>query len=67
MPKPPRISDAEWEAMNVPWESSPLTASEVVNEVAGMQRHPNTVKTLLARLSGALMPYGIVSVRQQAE
>jgi BlaI family transcriptional regulator, penicillinase repressor len=57
MPKPPKISDAEWEVMNVLWQSSPLTASDVVNDVASrMQWHPKTVKTLLARLvrKGAL-------------
>jgi len=57
MPKPPKISEAEWEVMNVLWQSSPLTASEVVNDVGSrMQWHPKTVKTLLARLvrKGAL-------------
>ena len=57
MPKPPKISEAEWEVMNVLWQSSPLTASDVVNEVGSlMQWHPKTVKTLLARLvrKGAL-------------
>jgi len=57
MPKPPKISDAEWEVMNVLWQSSPLTASDVVNDVGSrMQWHPKTVKTLLARLvrKGAL-------------
>jgi BlaI family transcriptional regulator, penicillinase repressor len=57
MPKPPKISDAEWEVMHVLWQSSPLTSSEVVNEVGSrMQWHPKTVKTLLARLvrKGAL-------------
>lgn len=58
MPKPPKISDAEWEVMNVLWQaSSPLTASDVVSEVGNRMRwHPKTVKTLLARLvrKGAL-------------
>jgi BlaI family penicillinase repressor len=57
MPKPPKISEAEWVVMDVLWESSPLTASEVANEVGErMQWHPKTVKTLLARLvkKGAL-------------
>ena len=57
MPKPPKISDAEWEVMHVLWQSSPLTASEVVNDVGSRMRwHPKTVKTLLARLvrKGAL-------------
>lgn len=51
MPKPPQISDAEWEVMQVLWESSPRTASEVVDALAApMQWHPKTIKTLLARL-----------------
>lgn len=57
MPKPPQISDAEWEVMQVLWESSPRTAAEVADEVAGrMAWHPKTVKTLLGRLvkKGAL-------------
>ena len=53
MPKPPKISEAEWEVMKVLWESSPLSASDVIEE---LQWHPKTVKTLLARLvrKGAL-------------
>lgn len=57
MGKPPQISDAEWEVMQVLWEASPRTASEVTDEVAGrMAWHPKTVKTLLGRLvkKGAL-------------
>jgi BlaI family penicillinase repressor len=57
MPKPPQITDAEWEVMQVLWESSPRTASEVADEVAGrMDWHHKTVKTLLGRLvkKGAL-------------
>jgi BlaI family penicillinase repressor len=57
MPKSPKISEAEWEVMNVLWHSSPLSASDVINEVGSrMEWHPKTVKTLLARLvqKGAL-------------
>ena len=57
MPRPPQISDAEWEVMNVLWEASPRTASEVVEALADrMKWHPKTVKTLLGRLvrKGAL-------------
>jgi BlaI family penicillinase repressor len=53
----PSISDAEWEVMNVLWESSPRTASEVAEQLCTrMNWHPKTVKTLLARLvkKGAL-------------
>lgn len=57
MAKPPQISDAEWEVMQVLWESSPRTAAEVAEELSGrMAWHPKTVKTLLGRLvkKGAL-------------
>lgn len=57
MPKTPQISDAEWEVMNVLWESSPRAATEVADELCGrMKWHPKTVKTLLGRLvkKGAL-------------
>jgi BlaI family penicillinase repressor len=57
MPKPPRISEAEWEVMQVLWESSPLGATEIADEVCKrMHWHPKTVKTLLGRLvkKGAL-------------
>jgi BlaI family transcriptional regulator, penicillinase repressor len=51
MPKPPRVSEAEWEVMQVLWESSPLGATEIADEVCKrMQWHPKTVKTLLGRL-----------------
>jgi BlaI family penicillinase repressor len=53
MKKPPQISDAEWEVMNVLWESAPLTGSDVAER---LEAHPKTVKTLLGRLvkKGAL-------------
>lgn len=57
MPKPPQISDAEWEIMQVLWESAPRTGSEVADLVCDRMRwHPKTVKTLLGRLvkKGAL-------------
>src|ERR1700681_4716470 len=57
MPKPPRVSEAEWEVMQVLGESSPLGATEIADEVCKrMQWHPKTVKTLLGRLvqKGAL-------------
>ena len=55
--KPPRVSEAEWEVMQVLWESSPLGATEIADEVCKRMRwHPKTVKTLLGRLvkKGAL-------------
>lgn len=57
MTKPPQISDAEWEIMEVLWAASPRTASDVADSLcARMQWHPKTVKTLLGRLvkKGAL-------------
>lgn len=57
MGKPPQISDAEWEIMEVLWAASPRTANDVAEAVCErMQWHPKTVKTLLGRLvkKGAL-------------
>ena len=57
MAKPPKISEAEWEVMKVLWDTSPLAANEVADEVCKrMHWHPKTVKTLLGRLvkKGAL-------------
>jgi BlaI family penicillinase repressor len=57
MVKPPQVSDAEWEVMQVLWEAAPRTASEVADAISErMQWHPKTVKTLLGRLvkKGAL-------------
>lgn len=54
---PPPISDAEWDVMNVLWEASPRTASEIADALCEpKQWHPKTVKTLLGRLvkKGAL-------------
>jgi len=57
MAKPPQISDAEWEVMNVLWKESPRSATDVAEELCDpMSWHPKTVKTLLGRLvkKGAL-------------
>ncbi|MEM7481475.1 MAG: BlaI/MecI/CopY family transcriptional regulator [Acidobacteriota bacterium] len=46
-----RISDAEWQVMNVLWRQSPLTAREVVAALGDDTGwHPKTVRTLLGRL-----------------
>jgi BlaI family penicillinase repressor len=51
MPKMPRISDAEWQVMNLLWADSPQTASDVVDALAGANNwSAATVKTLLNRL-----------------
>ena len=49
--KTPPITDAEWEVMNVLWEHSPSTATELADALcARMDWHPKTLKTLLGRL-----------------
>lgn len=54
----PRISDTEWEIMRIIWLKHPLTANEVIEQLATMDSrwHPKTARTLLARLvqKGAL-------------
>lgn len=46
-----QISSAENEILEILWEASPLTASEIIDEVNKFKVvHANTVKTLLARL-----------------
>ncbi|MCY2952960.1 MAG: BlaI/MecI/CopY family transcriptional regulator [Planctomycetota bacterium] len=47
----PTISDAEWEVMRVVWETSPITANEVVARLASRRGWvPATVRTMLNRL-----------------
>lgn len=46
----PQISDSEWKIMKILWESSPLTASEVLNKLNNTKWKTTTVKTLLSRL-----------------
>ena len=63
MARPPQISDAEWEVMNVLWARSPLTGAEVAEELAGrMKWQTKTVKTLLGRL----VKKGAVRFREEA-
>jgi len=51
MKKLPRISESEWLVMRVLWSKSPLTANEVVKELAGKTKwKPKTIKTLITRL-----------------
>ncbi len=52
-----RISDAEWRVMQVLWDESPLSASQVVDRLGDEPDwSPRTVKTMLGRLvqKGAL-------------
>jgi BlaI family penicillinase repressor len=47
----PRISEAEWEIMKLFWESSPITANEIIEKLEGqINWQPKTVKTLISRL-----------------
>lgn len=57
MKKPVKISEAEWEVMNVVWTKSPAAASEVVEQLSEKKGWAlRTVRTLLDRLvkKGAL-------------
>jgi len=49
--KMPRISESEWLVMRVLWRDVPLTANQVVAQLASSTRwQPKTIKTLLTRL-----------------
>lgn len=51
MPESPRITESEWQVMNVVWESPPVTAQEVTDALVGQHDwSARTVKTFLARL-----------------
>jgi BlaI family penicillinase repressor len=54
----PRISDAEWDVMQVAWRRGDFTAQEMIDELSHRDWSPRTVKTLLGRLlqKGALAP-----------
>lgn len=57
MPNAPDIAESEWSVMEVLWESSPQTASEVTKALRPTTNWAeNTVRTLLTRLveKGAL-------------
>ena len=52
MKKLPKISESEWLVMRVLWKKSPLTANEIVEELAGnTDWKPKTIKTLITRLT----------------
>ena len=51
MKRLPKISESEWLVMQVLWSRGPLTANEVVEELAPKAKwKPKTVKTLINRL-----------------
>jgi BlaI family penicillinase repressor len=53
MKKIPRISEAEWEVMEVFWQHSPRTAAEAVDALrSDTQWKSTTVRTLISRLLG---------------
>lgn len=57
MAKIPRISEAEWQVMDVLWRRSPLSAGDIVDALArDTDWEPATIKTMLNRLvkKGAL-------------
>jgi BlaI family penicillinase repressor len=47
----PKISETEWEVMQVLWAESPLAAQDIIARLAARDAwHPKTAKTLLNRL-----------------
>ena len=50
MSKIPKISGSEWEVMNVIWEKSPISTSEVMTRLSHKSWKITTVKTFLDRL-----------------
>jgi len=49
--KPPLISDSEWKIMRLLWRKSPQAAYDLIEQLGPREGwHPNTVKTMLARL-----------------
>lgn len=52
MPKTPSISESEWKVMKLLWHKSPQPAYDLIQSLAKTENwHPNTIKTLLARLT----------------
>jgi BlaI family penicillinase repressor len=51
MTNTPLISEAEWKVMRILWKKAPQPAYDIIQELGASEDwHPNTVKTLLARL-----------------
>ncbi len=46
----PRISEAEWEVMEVLWKQAPASAAEIIEGLAHTLWAPTTIRTMLARL-----------------
>jgi BlaI family penicillinase repressor len=53
MPGALHISAAEWEVMNVVWESAPISAAQIAEHLASRRDWTSrTIRTLIARLVG---------------
>jgi BlaI family transcriptional regulator, penicillinase repressor len=52
MRKTPRISDTEWEVMNIIWAQAPCSAGDVIETLTKLDAswHPRTAKAYLNRL-----------------
>ena len=51
MKKLPKISEAEWQVMQILWAHSPLTANEVIERLEPVASwKPKTIRTLITRL-----------------
>lgn len=51
MKKTPKISEAEWEVMQVLWKTFPMTANDIVDELTGKTSWKReTIRTLINRL-----------------
>ena len=47
----PRISDAEWDVMQILWRKSPATAKDIIDQLSVTHEwSPTTIKTLISRL-----------------
>lgn len=47
----PRISESEWEVMEILWKQAPATAAEIIEGLAHTSWAPTTIRTMLARLA----------------
>jgi BlaI family penicillinase repressor len=64
MPKPPKISNAEWEVLNIVWERGAATAPEVYESLSQQTGwHQKTVNTFLTRLAAK----GILTIRREGK
>jgi BlaI family penicillinase repressor len=64
MPKPPKISPAEWEVLNILWDRASATAPEVYEALSTETGwHQKTVNTFLTRLAGK----GILAIRRDGK